>query len=58
MITYHFIPHSFISIGTPGTVMYRPVVSQAQIALCPVMGLISGLLIGIITEYYTSKDAS
>ena len=58
IITIHFVPHSVISIGTPGTVMYRPAVTQNQLMACPIMGLISGLIIGIVTEYYTSKDAA
>lgn len=57
IITTHFVPET-ISIGTPNTVMFKPLVTRSHLMICPIMGLISGMFIGIITEYYTSKEAN
>ena len=53
IISINFLPESY-SIGESGTVTYKEKVTKIQTMICPLSGLFSGLLIGIITEYYTS----
>jgi Na+/H+-translocating membrane pyrophosphatase len=53
IISKNFLPLSY-SIGEVGTVTYKEGVTQYETMICPMAGLISGMLIGIITEYYTS----
>jgi len=55
LITQIYIPEAY-SIGQKGTVSYKSNVSRVQTMICPISGLVSGLLIGFITEYFTSMS--
>ena len=55
LISYHFLPTTF-SIGLKDTITYRSNVTRFKTMICPITGLISGMLIGIVTEYYTSMN--
>ncbi len=55
IITNLNIPEKY-SIGQPNTVSYKHNVSRFDTMICPVVGLLSGLFIGFITEYYTSMS--
>ena len=57
LLSINFLPPVY-NIGEIGTVTYKENVTQMQTMLCPLSGLISGLLIGIVTEYYTSMSYS
>jgi inorganic pyrophosphatase len=54
-ISFNFLPPSY-NIGEIGTVTYKEGVSQVDTMICTLSGLISGMIIGIITEYYTSMS--
>ena len=54
-ISLHFLPVTY-SVGEINTITYRPNVNRYKTMLCPVSGLVSGMLIGLITEYYTSMN--
>jgi len=53
LISFNCLPPTY-NIGEIGTVTYKEGVTRLQTMFCPLSGLISGLLIGIVTEYYTS----
>jgi H(+)-translocating pyrophosphatase len=55
VLSYYFIPIKF-SIGEKNTVAYHPEIDAKLTMICPLAGLISGLLIGLSTEYYTSMS--
>jgi H+-translocating diphosphatase len=57
LISFNFLPVSY-NVGEIGTVTYKEGVTQVHTMICPLTGLISGMLIGIITEYYTSMSYS
>ena len=57
VISTNFLPVSY-NIGEIGTVTYKEGVTQIHTMICPLSGLVSGLLIGMITEYYTSMSYS
>jgi H(+)-translocating pyrophosphatase len=42
------------SIGDKNTVSYKANVTQLDVMVCPVAGVILGTFVGVITEYYTS----
>jgi Na+/H+-translocating membrane pyrophosphatase len=51
----HFLPAHY-SIGEKGSITYRARINRYKTMCCPISGLISGMLIGRITEYYTSMN--
>ena len=57
LISMKFLPSSY-NIGYINTITYRANVTKFKTMVCPILGLISGMLIGIITEYYTSMNNS
>ena len=57
IVSIKFLPVTY-SIGEIGTVTYKEGVTQYDTMICPMAGLVSGMLIGIITEYYTSMAYS
>ncbi len=57
LISYFFLPPLY-KIGYVNTITYRTNVTRFKTMLCPILGLLSGMLIGIITEYYTSMNYS
>ena len=57
VITYLYIPQQY-SVGQIGTVSYKPRVTRIDTFICPLSGLISGMLIGFVTEYFTSMTYS
>lgn len=54
-ISLHFLPARY-SNGEINTITYRHNVDRFKTMICPISGLVSGMLIGIITEYYTSMS--
>ena len=54
-ISLHFLPASF-SVGEKNSILFRSNINRYKTMICPVSGLVSGMLIGIITEYYTSMN--
>jgi inorganic pyrophosphatase len=57
LITMIYIPEKY-SVGQPKTVSFKENVTRYRTMLCPISGLVSGLAIGFITEYYTSMSYS
>jgi inorganic pyrophosphatase len=57
LLSIYVIPETF-TVGKVGTPLYKENINNKIIMVCPMMGLISGLLIGISTEYYTSLTYS
>ena len=57
ILSCYCLPTVF-NIGIKGTLLYKEDVSGKLTMICPISGLISGLLIGISTEYYTSMTYS
>jgi len=57
ILSIYILPQKF-NVGEVGTVLLKKDIKNSIIMLCPIMGLISGLLIGISTEYYTSMSYS
>ncbi|MFM1913766.1 MAG: hypothetical protein RIR51_1618 [Bacteroidota bacterium] len=53
LLSIYVLPATF-NIGEAKSVLFIEGISNKMVMLCPIMGLISGLLIGISTEYYTS----
>jgi len=53
VLAYFFLPATF-SVGNPGTATYKALVKWWYPFIAVSLGLWSGLLIGYITEYYTS----
>lgn len=53
LITNYYLPDSF-TLGKEGTIGYTPNVNKSVVVICPLSGLVSGLLIGLSTEYFTS----
>jgi H(+)-translocating pyrophosphatase len=56
-LSLYFLPDTF-SIGEIASVTFKKDVSNKMIMICPLTGLVSGLLIGLSTEYYTSFSFS
>ena len=56
LLTLYYLPENF-TLGKPGTISYVANVDRRVMVVCPFSGLISGLLIGISTEYFTSLSA-
>ncbi len=54
-ISLHFLPVTY-SVGEKGNITYRANINRYKTMVCPITGLVSGMLIGIITEYYTSMN--
>ena len=54
-ISLHYLPVTY-SVGEKGTITYRANINRYKTMVCPITGLVSGMLIGIITEYYTSMN--
>jgi H(+)-translocating pyrophosphatase len=52
-ISIIYIPQIY-TIGKKGTISYRESINEYDTMICPISGLISGLIISFITEYYTS----
>jgi inorganic pyrophosphatase len=57
LISIYFLPKTY-SIGDLNTVSYKSGVTNYITMVCPLSGLISGMLIGLSTEYYTSMSFS
>jgi H(+)-translocating pyrophosphatase len=57
MISLLYLPEKY-NIGEKETISYREGINQYDTMICPISGLISGLLICFITEYYTSISYS
>jgi H(+)-translocating pyrophosphatase len=57
VISTIYLPEKY-SIGQKGTVSYKANVTRLDTMICPISGLISGLIIGFVTEYYTSMSYS
>ena len=57
LCSLYVLPAKF-NIGEAGTVLLKQNIDNKLIMVCPIMGLIAGLLIGISTEYYTSMSYS
>lgn len=57
VISTIMLPESY-NIGQKGTVSYKQNVKRLDTMICPISGLISGLIIGFVTEYYTSMTYS
>lgn len=55
LITVMYIPEKY-SVGQQKTVSFKQNVTRFDTMLCPISGLISGLAIGFVTEYYTSMS--
>jgi Na+/H+-translocating membrane pyrophosphatase len=55
LVSTHFLPATY-SIGEKGSITFRPNINRYHTMICPISGLISGMLIGITTEYYTSMN--
>eukprot|EP00457_Paulinella_chromatophora_P001479 gb/GEZN01001481.1/.p1 GENE.gb/GEZN01001481.1/~~gb/GEZN01001481.1/.p1 ORF type:complete len:779 (-),score=122.45 gb/GEZN01001481.1/:609-2945(-) len=54
ILCYYFLPHAF-SIGAIGSIThYKPAVLWWHVAICLELGLWCGLLVGNMTNYYTS----
>lgn len=53
LLSIYFLPDSY-TIGDVGTISYKVNVTNYMTMICPLSGLIAGLLIGISTEYFTS----
>lgn len=46
------------NLGEIGQLLIKRNIQNSKVMICPIMGVISGLLIGISTEYYTSLSYS
>jgi inorganic pyrophosphatase len=55
VITILCLPEKY-SIGQKGTVSFKENVTRIDSMICPISGLVSGLIIGFVTEYYTSMS--
>ena len=55
LISLYYLPATF-SIGEQGSALFKPNISNVKMMVCPLLGLISGMLIGIMTEYFTSMN--
>lgn len=55
LINQYYLPDTF-SIGEVGKIGYMQNINKQLMVICPLSGLISGLLIGISTEYFTSLN--
>ncbi len=57
LITMVYIPEKY-SVGQMKTVSFKQNVTRFDTMLCPISGLVAGLAIGFVTEYYTSMSYS
>jgi len=57
ILSIYCLPPIF-SIGESGSILFKSGITSSLVMCCPILGLISGLLIGISTEYYTSMTYS
>jgi inorganic pyrophosphatase len=55
LVSIYCLPEKY-SVGDFGTVAYKSGVTNYATMVCPLAGLISGMLIGLSTEYYTSMS--
>ena len=55
LISLYYLPATF-SIGEEGSALYKPDIKNYMMMICPLLGLISGMIIGIMTEYFTSMN--
>lgn len=55
LISIYSLPKSY-SVGEVNTILYKKDISNAATMVCPILGLISGLLIGLSTEFFTSMS--
>lgn len=55
LASLYMLPEKY-SIGQQGTVAYKKDVTNKLTMVCPLAGLLSGMLIGLSTEYYTSMS--
>lgn len=54
-ISYMYLPAVY-SVGQANTVSYKASVTIVKTMICPLSGLVAGMLIGFVTEYYTSMS--
>lgn len=57
LMCIYCLPLTF-TVGEVNTVLYKKDVSNKMTMICPIAGLITGLLIGLSTEYFTSMSFS
>ena len=55
LVNTYFLPQQY-QIGFVGDITYRSKITNYITLVCPIIGLVAGCLIGIITEFYTSMD--
>lgn len=55
VLSIYILPPVF-NIGEVGSILYKSNVTNSLTMVCPMLGLVSGLLIGISTEYFTSMS--
>ena len=55
LVNTYFLPQQY-QIGVAGDITYRAKVTNYMTLICPIIGLVAGLLIGMITEYFTSMN--
>ena len=57
LLSIYVLPTTF-NVGVVNTVLFKQNINNKIIMVCPILGLVSGLLIGLSTEYYTSLSYS
>ena len=57
LVSNYYLPPTF-DLGTEGTISFKEGISKDLTVICPLIGLISGLLIGLSTYYYTSPNSA
>lgn len=53
LLSIYFLPDKY-TLGDASSITYKKDISNKMTMICPIAGLVSGLLIGLATEYYTS----
>merc|ERR1712032_793320 len=57
ILSFYVLPAKF-NVGVGSSILLKEGINNKLIMVCPILGLVSGLLIGISTEYYTSMSYS
>ena len=57
LLSFYCLPSTY-TVGEVNTILYKKDITHTITMACPIMGLVSGLLIGLSTEYYTSMSFS
>jgi Na+/H+-translocating membrane pyrophosphatase len=55
LLSKYCLPETY-TIGQPNTIGYKENLTNMMTMVCPLVGLLSGLIIGISTEYFTSMS--